>query len=153
MDRDDPYDRHRQDIENQNYWDNKRRENDEDDKLKTENRDLTIRRDLTLTEQPAKQPNLTTRCAEGLVQERNNCGYLIRRITWLGSQGWEWCERLNSIDLTSRSGALTELQLLRDQIREHERFLWDYGKPRELATVREAVSSLGRVISLYLTKD
>lgn len=142
-DYDDPYERHYQNLRDEDYW---------NDRMEDIKRVYTPRPTLDIPSAPPESSAQKPEDSGELLQERTNCARLLRRFGWIPSQGREWSERLNAIDLVSRprSGALAALQSLQAQIREHERFLWDYGKPYELAAVRGALSSLDRVISLLL---
>lgn len=142
-DYDDPYERHYENLRDEDYW---RHRLDEIKDVYTPKPQLDIP-----SAPPESSPEKTEASGE-LLQERSNCARLLRRFGWIPQQGREWSERLNAIDLVSRprSDALAALQSLQAQIREHERFLWDYGKPYELAAIRGALSSLDRVIELLL---
>ena len=160
MEPDDPYERHYQRLEDEQYWEDRLKQPKEDYDFKSKYRGLTIQRDLGLIgqkdgsskasdasqEQKAGKQN----ALDGLLKERRNCASIIRGFTWLppGARSF-WNDKLNAIDFVNGSSVIKELESLREQLRDHERFLWDYGKPYELRAIRNAVDSLGRMESLY----
>lgn len=142
-DYDDPYERHYENLRDEDYWRNRL------DEIKSV---YTPKPSLDIPSAPPESSLEKTEASGELLQERSNCARLLRRFGWIPQQGREWSERLNAIDLVSRprADALVALHNLQAQIRDHERFLWDYGKPYELAAIRGALSSLDRVIELLL---
>jgi hypothetical protein len=158
MDRDDRYERYYQIIRDEQYWTELRNDRKEDADLADRHRNLNIqsyiarqerncRTDLDATQ---RQKDGNKRALEELLGERNKCNSLIRGLWWLPLPArHDWCQKLGAVDFVNGARVITELRWLRDEIRDHQRFLWDYGKPGELDAIGEALSSLDRVVSLY----
>jgi hypothetical protein len=158
MDRDDPYERYYQNIRDEQYWTDRRKDLKDDADFADRYRNLNIQRDIALLGQngrtaldaPQQQKDGNKKALEELLEERNKCSRQIQGFWWLPlSARHDWCKKVATVDFVNGSRVITELGWLRDEIRDHQRFLWDYGKPRELDAIREALSSLDRVDSLY----
>jgi hypothetical protein len=147
MDRYDPYERHYQDIRDENYWEDRRQDIKNDYEFASKYRDFSIQRDISLR----RKEDGRSKAFDELLEERSNCGRLIRGFTWLPKSAQDaWWDKLYSIDLVKDPSVLKDLESLTQEIREHKRFLEGYGKTLEVIAVGLALLSLSRMSSLYI---
>ena len=147
MDRDDPYDRHYENLADEDYW------RDRQDSIKQVYKPAAPSIQPTITPQRERNTELKRQrenALDELLHEKSNCNDLISKTTSVPhSRRLAWYKEIMTIDLIEGSGVVSQIESIRRQV-------WDSHQSQSLCTeeeqavVSQLLDSLSRMGSLYV---
>jgi hypothetical protein len=146
MDRDDPYDRHYENLANEDYW------RDRQDSIKQVYKPAVPSIEPTITPQRERNTELRQqreKAFDELLREKSNSMDLIYKMSSVThSQRLGWWKELSLIDLIEGSGVSSKIESIRQQVLDSYKSL-PY-TAEDHAVVSQLLDSLSRMTSLYV---